>query len=185
MGVRDFFYPCVGLENRAGGHVFRFGVQVDRSFSWIADDWEVSMRYLPETLVSLCLAKSVRLVIELEVNDAVHSFLDLYFKKVVVKNVAERAREVKVFFSHDFHIYGEDAGDTVIYEPSLDAVVHYKRKRYFLVNGVTDQHLGIHEFAIGQKESFGKEGTWRDAEDGVLERNPTAQSEGLFVFIEV
>jgi len=176
MGVKDFFYPRVGLENHAVGHVFRFGVQVDKSFSWIGGgDWEVSMKYLPETLVSQCTAKNETLGIELEVNDAVHSFLDLYLKKVVVKNAAQKQRQIKVFFSHDFHLYGEDAGDTIMYEPSLGAVVHNKRNRYFLVNGQTDQQKGIHEFAIGQKESFGKEGTWRDAEDGILGGNPIAQ----------
>ena len=84
----------------------------------MGDEWDVSMRYLPETLVSQCLAKSIRLWIELEVNDAVHSCLDLYFRKVIVNNRAERARVVKVFFSHDFHIYGEDTGDTVIEKAS-------------------------------------------------------------------
>jgi len=175
MQIRDFFFPRVGLENHAGGHVFRFGVQVDKDFSWIGGDWDVSMKYLPETLVSQASAMNKRLGIELEVNDAVHSSIDLYLRKVVAKNLVDKQREVKVFFSHDFHIYGEDAGDTVMFEPSLDAVVHYKRKRYFLINGVTDQGNGIHQYAIGQKESFGKEGTWRDAEDGVLERNPIAQ----------
>ena len=174
MGIRDFFYPRVGLENHAG-HVFRFGVQADRDFSWISDGWDVSLRYLPETLVSQCSAKNSQFGLELEVNDAVHSVRDLYLRKVVVKNLAERQREVKVFFHHDFHIYGEDAGDTVLYEPNLEAVVHYKRKRYFLITGVTSQNRGIHEFAIGQKESFGREGTWRDAEDGVLAGNPIAQ----------
>src|SRR4030065_2296239 len=120
MGARDFFYPRVVWENHAAGHLFRFGVQADRSFSWIGDEWDVSMKYLPETLVSQCLAKNIRLGIELEVNDAVHSSLDLYFRKVIVNNKAERARVVKVFFSHDFHIYGEDAGDTVMYEPTRD-----------------------------------------------------------------
>jgi GH15 family glucan-1,4-alpha-glucosidase len=62
-----------------------------------------------------------------------------------------------------------------MYDPSIQAVIHYKRKRYFLANGLADQGLGMHEFAIGQKESFGKEGTWKDAEDGVLEKNPIAQ----------
>ena len=133
------------------------------------------MRYLPETLVSQCLARNDRLEIKLEVNDAVHSFMDIYLKKVVVTNSAENDREVKVFFCHDFHIYGEDSGDTIMYDPGVGAVIHYKRKRYFLVNGATNQQHGIHEFAIGQKESFGKEGTWKDAEDGVLERNPIAQ----------
>jgi GH15 family glucan-1,4-alpha-glucosidase len=175
MEVRDFFFPRVGLENHAGGHVFRFGVQVDRDFSWISDDWDISMKYLPETLVSQCSAKSERLGVQLDVNDAIHSAADLYLRKVLVKNFVNAQREVKVFFSHDFHIYGEDTGDTVMYEPSLNAIVHYKRKRWFLANGVTDLGVGIHEFATGQKESFGREGTWRDAEDGILGGNPIAQ----------
>jgi GH15 family glucan-1,4-alpha-glucosidase len=165
----------VGLENHAAGHLFRLGVQVNGNFTWIGDGWDISMKYLPETLVSQCLAVHKSLPVELEVNDAVHSFLDLYFRKLTVRNVTEAKCDFKVFFSHDFHIYGEDAGDTVMYEPNLQAVIHYKRKRYFLINGVTAQHPGITEFAIGQKESFGKEGTWKDAEDGVLEKNPVAQ----------
>jgi len=173
--IRDLFFPKVGLENHASGHIFRFGVMVDKTFSWIADDWDVSMRYLPETLVSQCLVKNNRLGIELEINDAIHSFLNIYIRKIVVRNLTERQREIKLFHSHDFHIYGDDTGDTAMYDPSLKAVIHYKRKRYFLVNGITDQGSGIHQFAIGQKESFGKEGTWKDAEDGVLEGNPIAQ----------
>jgi glucoamylase len=174
MRIRDLFYPHVGLENHVSSHMFRTGIWVD-GFSWVGDDWDISMKYLPETLVSNCTATNPKLGIELEVNDAVHSFFDLYLKKIAVKNSVDKKREVKVFFSHDFHIYGEDAGDTVMFEPSLQSIIHYKRKRYFLINGITDQNTGIHEFATGQKESFGKEGTWKDAEDGVLEGNPIAQ----------
>lgn len=175
MGVRDFFFPRVGIENHAVGHVFRHGVWVGGVFSWIDDDWEVSLKYLPETLVSRCSAVNRNLKIELEVNDAVHNFLDLYIRKVAITNASDNNREVRVFFAHDFHIYGEDAGDTVMYEPVLQSIIHYKRKRYFLINGITDQNTGIYQFAAGQKESFGKEGTWKDAEDGVLQRNPIAQ----------
>jgi GH15 family glucan-1,4-alpha-glucosidase len=176
MNVRDFFYPHVGLENHVGGHYFRFGTWVDGRFSWIeAPEWSLTMRYLPETLVSQCTAKSSQLGIELDVNDAVHSFLNAYLRKVVVKNLTDRQQQAKVFFSHDFHIYGEDAGDTVMFEPTLNAIIHYKRNRYFLINGLTEEQQGIHEYATGQKESFGREGTWKDAEDGILEMNPIAQ----------
>ena len=76
MKVRDFFYPSVGLENHANGHLFRFGVQVDEHFSWMGrDDWDIQMHYLPETLVSQCFAVNKRLGVELEINDAVHAFL--------------------------------------------------------------------------------------------------------------
>jgi GH15 family glucan-1,4-alpha-glucosidase len=175
MVIRDFFYPKVGLENHLEGHYSRLGIWADRKFSWINENWEVKMRYLPETLVSQCYARNQDIGLQLEVNDAVHSFLDVFLRKVVVNNVESRKREVRLFFSNDFHIYGEDTGDTAMYEPALNSIVHYKRKRYFLIDGVTDQDSGIYQYATGQKESFGKEGTWRDAEDGELQGNPVAQ----------
>ncbi len=176
MQIRDFTYPLVGLENHAVGHAFRIGVWVDGRFSWIdSDDWEISMRYLPETLVSKCVATNKRLQVLLEVNDAVYSFQNLYIKKIYVKNLAGSSRSIRLFFSHDFHMYGEDLGETALFEPMQRAVIHYKRKRYFLINGLNDRGEGISEYAIGQKESFGKEGTWKDAEDGVLAGYPVAQ----------
>lgn len=175
MRIRDFFYPHVGLENHIAGHSFKLGVWVDNRFSWIDENWGITMKYLPETLVSMCLANNEEADLQLEVNDAVHSFLDVYLRKIVINNNRDKKREVRLFFSHDFHIYGEDTGDTAIYEPTLNSIIHYKRKRYFLIDGITDQDQGMYQFATGQKESFGKEGTWRDAEDGVLQRNPVAQ----------
>jgi len=174
MQIRDFFYPLVGLENHAG-HFFRFGVAVDGVFSWVNDNWEISTQYMPETLVSRYIAVNSELEIELEVNDAVYSFLDIYLRKIAIKNLSDRKREAKVFMSQDFHIYGEDTGDTAMYESVLQALIHYKRKRYFLINGENAKGDGIFEYSAGIKEAFGKEGAWKDAEDGILEMNPIAQ----------
>ena len=175
MMIRDFFYPNIGLENHVDGHFFKLGVWVDNKFSWVDKNWEIKMKYLPETLVSMCSANSEETNLSLEVNDAVHSSLDVYLRKIVIHNNQDKKREIRLFFSHDFHIYGEDTGDTAIYEPTLKSIIHYKRNRYFLIDGITDQEQGMYQFATGQKESFGKEGTWRDAEDGVLQGNPVAQ----------
>jgi GH15 family glucan-1,4-alpha-glucosidase len=175
MGLRDFFFPMVGLENHLSGHEFRIGVWADHRFSWIGDGWQISTKYLPDTLVGKCMAGNDGLEVELEVNDAVHSSLNLYLKKLAVRNTSKLKREIRVFFSQDFHIYGLDAGDTAMYEPESKSIIHYKRKRYFLINGSTDQNSGIYQFATGYKESFGKEGTWKDAEDGDLQGNPVAQ----------
>jgi len=175
MRIRDLFYPNVGLENHLLGHEFRTGVWADGQFAWLGDGWQIMMAYMPDTLVSRCFAKNSDLGIELEANDAIHNFLNLYLGKVMVTNASNSGREVRLFFSHDFHVYGEATGDTVMYEPLSRAVIHYKRKRYFLIGGVTDQGQGIHQFATGYKESLGRQGTWLDAEDGALEGNPIAQ----------
>jgi glucoamylase len=175
MNIRDFSYPQEGLENHASGHPFRIGVWVNGVFSWVGDEWNASSSYLPDTLVSKCSAVNPELKIELKINNAVDSFADLFLRKVQVNNLSEKDRDVRVFFSHDFHIYGEGSADTAFYDPSQNSIVHYKRCRYFLVNGMTKAKSGIFEFSTGQKEAFGREGTWKDAEDGKLEKNPIAQ----------
>jgi glucoamylase len=175
MRIRDFFFPRVGLDNHLQGHQFRIGIWTDGKYAWLHDDWDLTMKYMAETLVTKCLAINNDLGIELEINDSVHHFLNVYLRKLTVSNKNDSRREVRVFFSHDFHIYGEDSGDTAMYEPTLNSIIHYKRKRYFLVDGITERNEGIYQFATGYKEAFGREGTWRDAEDGVLEGNPIAQ----------
>jgi GH15 family glucan-1,4-alpha-glucosidase len=175
MRVRDLSYPKAGLENHVVGHYFRIGAWTDDRFSWVDDGWQIQTKYLPETLVTKCTARSASLEIELEVNDTVHQFLDLFLRKVIVNNLSHSSREVRIFFSQDFHIYGVDTGDTAMYEPDSGGIIHYKGRRYFLINGQTDKNEGIFQFATGYKESPGKQGTWKDAEDGLLEGNPIAQ----------
>jgi GH15 family glucan-1,4-alpha-glucosidase len=174
MNIRDFFYPRVGLENHIIGHFIRMGVWADGDFRWSDDGWDVETLYMPETLVSRTLAKHAELEIQLETNDGVHHSLDVFLRKVIVRNISASHRKIRLFFADDFHIYGDSVGDTVMYEPTLDSIIHYKRNRYFLIGGGTPTK-GLHQFSTGYKEQPGREGTWKDAEDGILEGNPIAQ----------
>lgn len=99
MVIRDFFFPKVSLENHLSGHYSRLGIWADRKFSWINENWDVKMKYLPETLVSQCSARNQDDGLQLEVNDAVHSFLDVYLRKVVINNIGGgKARSQGVLF---------------------------------------------------------------------------------------
>jgi glucoamylase len=127
------------------------------------------------SLVSRSRASHAGLNIQIETNDAVHRPLDVFLRKVMISNLSKIPRKIRIFFTHDFHIYGDAVGDTVMYEPALNAIMHYKRKCYFLVNGVTSKGQGIYRFATGYKELPGRDGTWKNAEDGVLSGNPIAE----------
>jgi len=172
--IRDLYFPFVGLENHAVGHKFRFGVWVDGRFEWIDNGWEIAMSYLPETLTSRYKIRKQSYGVELEVNDAVHNSKDVFLRKIKVSNNLDTKQEIRLFFSQDFHIYGYEAGDTAFFEPTTNAIIHYKGKRYFLVGGATGAKA-FYQYAVGHKEVEGKEGTWRDCEDGELSSNPVAQ----------
>ena len=173
--IRDIYFPYVGLEDHTVGHPFHFGIWVDGEFSQMGPEWQKELRYLDETLVTDVRLKHERLQIELICHDAIDFHLNVYVKEIIVKNGLNKPRDVRLFFSHDFHIYGNEIGDTAQYDPHTQALIHYKAQRYFLMNCCDSFKCGVEHFACGLKETQGLDGTWRDAEDGLLSQNAIAQ----------
>jgi len=173
LNIRDMYFPYVGMENHVGGHFCRFGVWVDGRFSWIDGSWNKKLRYKEDSLVTDVSLKNPDLSLELRIEDGVHRFHDVFLRKVTVKNMAEKEREVRLFFSHDLHLGDTDKGITAYYDPKIDAIIHFKKDRYFLISGSSGKE-GLFQFAVGVTEFGGLKGTWKDAEDGDLSNNAVA-----------
>lgn len=169
--LADFYFPHVGMENHAAAR-FRFGVRVDGAHTWIEDAaWKKTLGYLRETLVTDVNCQNDELGLRLRCYDVADVDANVYIRKIVVRNLTERKRDVTLYLHHDFGIYGHAIGDTAMFDPESRGLIHYKAKRYFLIN----TEGGIAEYACGRSGIAGSEGTWRDAEDGVLSMAPIAQ----------
>lgn len=199
LQMRDLYYPYVGMEDQTTyGHVHRVGVFVDgRGFSWFGDgSWRIRAGYKPETLVGDSTLTHDRLGLAIVVQDYVHPVSNILMRHFKIRSI-DGPKNVRLFFNHDFHIYGDKQKDTAFYEPYTNTVIHYRQSRYFLigaeagnatecVSGVRKgqsvlrsmdelQRCGISSFTVGKSGYKGLEGTWRDAEDGELSRNPIEQ----------
>ena len=174
--LRDFYFPHVGRDNNTVGHPSRVGIWVNGRFSWFHDQgWERDMTYLSDTLITNVRLSNRELGVSLLCHDMVDSERTIFLRSIEVINEWDHPREVRLLFCQDFHIGETEIGDTAYYEPVNDFLIHYKGKRYFLVNARSEDGKGIYQYATGTKESGGSEGTWRDAEDGELGMNPIAQ----------
>lgn len=174
--IRDIYYPHIGIENHTEGHPFRFGVWVDGATHWVDESWEREIGYEEGTLVGRMVARHRGLGLELRCRDAVDFEADVFCRELRVRDLRGSGRLVRVFLHHDFYISGSEVGDTALYDPELDSIIHYKRDRYFLIGGGVSPEYRISRFATGKKRVGGAEGTWRDAEgDGILSGNPIAQ----------
>lgn len=170
--IRDFYYPFVGQENHVSGHHHRTGVWVDGKFSWISDsDWKLEIKYKKDCLISSVKAINHSLQIELDINECVHFEKNILVRQVKVKNLSSQKREVRIFFNQHFHILEANIGDTVYYTPELNSIINYKGKRYFLISGLVNDRP-FQDYATGVADVDGKEGTYIDAEDGILSKNP-------------
>ncbi len=169
--IRDFYYPYVGQENHVSSNMHRIGVWIDGVFSWVsADDWKMDLSYRKDALVSEVVALHERLQVRLTITEAVHYEKNIFLRHVQVENMSLQEREVRVFFSQHFHISEANIGDTVYYNPLLQSIVNYKGKRYFLISGQAEGK-SFTDYATGVAGVDGKDGTFKDAEDGVLGKN--------------
>lgn len=173
--IRDLFFPHVGQENHVSGDFCRFGVWVDGLFQWIGPDWRREFLYEPGTMVTQVNLAHEELGVLLTCRDVVDFHENIYIREVVVENLRSAAREIRLFFAQSFNISGNSIGDTAAFDPATGGLVHYKGNRYFLAGGAVDGSQGFSQFAVGQKNGNDKEGTYRDAEDGLLSGNPIAQ----------
>ncbi len=187
--IRDLYFPHVGQENHISGRFCRFGVWANHGFSWIGPEWKRDLRYVSDTLVTEVSLHQKELELLLICRDAVDFHENIYVREISIENISTDRKEIRLFFGQDFNISGNDVGDTAAFDPKTGGVVHYKGARYFLANGCSLGSTGISQLATGQKGLMGKEGTFRDAEDGVLSGNPIAQGSvdsviGLHITLE-
>lgn len=175
--LQDFYFPHVGDENHTAGKAFKFGVWVNGNFSWLSNsNWQITMNYLPDTLATNVTLTNQQLGITIDINDLVHFQENIFLKKIKIKNLSTETKDIRLFFCHDFNIYGHNIGDTAVFRPETNALLHYKNERYFLINLYVNKKYGVDYFATGNKNyDNDTTGTWKDAEDGILSANPISQ----------
>lgn len=184
--LRDLYWPYVAQENHSLGNSFLFGVWIDGQFSWInSPEWKKTLRYDRDSLVTRVDCENIALGLKLVCRDFVDFHEDLYMRVVEVgdlnrENVSPSSkRNVRLFFCHDFNIYGNPLGDTGYYEPERKAVFHYKDQRWFMINTAKINgdkwNIGIDQWAIREKCDDERKRVWHDAEDGELSKSAVIQ----------
>lgn len=174
--VRDLYYPYVGESNHvsgaSGSFVHRVGVFVDGVLSWLDDeDWKISIGSIEHSSTGSMFAVNDRLGVSLNSKEAVHNEQNIFLRNFTITNNADSNREIKLFLSQQFRIAESRRGDTAFFDPRVNAIVHYKGNIVFLVNAFINNKQ-FTDYNIGLFGIEGKEGTYFDALDGILEMNP-------------
>lgn len=172
--VSDFYYPYVGFKNHTAGPDIkhRVGIWVDGSISWMGDPgWEYSLRYPNDALIGHIIAKNARIGIILEFDDFVDVDDDAFIRNIQVINLFDKQRDVKLFMHQAFVISDSRSNtDTAQYLPTNRAILHYRGRRMFVISGLYN-NKPFDQYTVGLFGIEGREGTFRDAEDGNLYPN--------------
>lgn len=171
--IKDLYYDYVGLENHLTPEaVCKIGIWVEDQFSWFDDgSWQFRIDYEKETLQGNISAVNNNLNLEILFTDLVYNEKPIVIRNIEIKNKEKREREVRLFLNHQFRMYGMHKKDSVFWDPRDETIVHYKGRRIALIGG-DNNGKSFDDWSVGLSYIEGKEGTWRDAEDGVLTKNP-------------
>lgn len=171
--VRDLYYPHVGLDNHvSGNHVHRIGVWIDGEMSWFdSSEWRITVESDPASSVGCVTAVHDRFGLEITSKDIVYNEGNIFIREFSITNTKGQKRDIKFFLGHEFQISESHRGDTGYYDPRFHAIVHYKGRRAFLISA--ESHgKPFDEYSVGIFEIEGRAGTYKDAEDGALTKNP-------------
>lgn len=170
--VRDLFFPHVGLENHVGGRTHRIGFFVNGSFAWLTDPaWTIDIRADATTFGGTVRAEHRGWGLTVTIHDTVYNEKDIFIREIIIENGSTERRDIRVFFGHEFYIWDNARGDTGYFDPETNALVHYQGRRMFLASAEANGQ-SIDQYTVGVYGIEGKEGSFRDAEDGELSMNP-------------
>ena len=174
--VRDIYYPYVGLQNQvsgaSGSFMHRVGVWIDGKYAWLDDaSWQVHVAVEEDSMVGATEAINRELAVTLVFHDVVDHEKNIFIRQVTLKNTASETRTIKLYFAQEFRIAEDRSGSTGFYDPRVHAIIHYKGHVNFLVNGACGSK-GFDEYSVGLFNMESRDGTYVDAQDGVLSQNP-------------
>ncbi len=173
--VHDFYYPYVGLDNLTNARSIphKIGVWVNGVFSWVDDgSWKVDASFEERALISHVSMHSDKLGITLQFEDFIDKEYNALVRRIKVKNDYAKERDVRLFMHQVFEISRRGRADTALYVPDDHYLLDYKGRCCLLIAGKFVGGGDYDQYAVGSFELEGKEGTFKDAEDGELSNNP-------------
>jgi glucoamylase len=172
--VHDFYYPYVGLDNLTTSRSIHhnIGVWVNGKFSWIDDgSWAITTDFEEDALISSLNMFSESLGVELIFKDFVDSEYTAFCRYITINNKSGQNAEIRLFLHQAFQISRAGRGDTAMYVPNGNYLLDYKGWCSLLIYAQNELGQPFDQFAVGNYGIEDKEGTFRDAEDGILSGN--------------
>jgi len=158
--IKGIYYPMLDQHhNHSVNGAFKIGLWKDGQMIWLEDvDKSIEM----DNLIARAIFRLGDVTVEL-------TSLASQTRPAIITKVSIRGEGLFRFIQYnDFRLNNSELGDTALYDPRLDAVIHYKGSTWF---AVTSSH-SLYEYTTGRRDQGV---VLNDCQDGTLGKNPIAQ----------
>ncbi len=135
------------------------------------NSWQINIDFDSEALITNIVARHPESGVELLFNDFVDSEVNAFCRRISITNTSDTYHDIRLFTHQVFQIGRAGRADTAMFVPEENYILDYKGRCALLIYGCHENGEVYDQFAIGSYGIEGKEGTYRDAEDGELSGN--------------
>lgn len=167
--VRDIYYPRAGFENHVVGQYHRIGISIDNNFYWLSQ-FERTSEQSANSLATIHNYHNEQEQIDLKIESVVYNEKPILVRNVKIINHKNATRDIRIFFNQEFKIKENKYRNTAYYYPPKNVVIHYRGRRVFLINIISDTG-GINDYTIGLYDYEGKLGSYLAAKKIELPKN--------------
>ena len=135
LQIRSLFYPHVGQYDHLAGNSIRLGIKELGDVSYLNDDeWERDLGFEKNGFITDVKAQNETRGLTIDLKSTVLEDEDIFVRKLVIQNKEDHQRELELFSENNIMMHGNGVGDTAMYYPQQDSIIHYKRNVYLLLN---------------------------------------------------
>ena len=130
----------------------RLGLAVGREFLWLPDRFQVTVGLAERGPFADARLVSSELALELRTETFVDVSLDVLIRRIHVRNLASRDRELTVYAHHDLRLTAPEPRDAAFLDPETGGIVHHGGRCFALINMETPLGPGVPIARLGARD---------------------------------
>lgn len=130
----------------------RLGLAVGREFRWLPDRFDVTVGLAERGPFADARLVSPELALELRTETFVDVSLDVLVRRIHVRNLAPRDRELTLYAHHDLRLTAPEPRDAAFLDPETGGIVHHGGRCFALVNMETPLGPGVPIARLGARD---------------------------------
>ena len=117
----------------------RLALRVQGQTRWLGEGEGLVGRYELRSLVAQVSESHPDLGLTLDLLDWVHPDLDVLVRRIQIRNSSSHAKDVVLRSHHDLRMGGDSVQGSVAWDPTSQALLHYRRDRWLLIGCHADE----------------------------------------------
>lgn len=150
--ICELYRSPLGPDRQILRRPSRLGIAVGREFRWLPDRFEVTTGMAERGPFGEARLVSSERGLEIRTELFVDIFLDVLIRRIHVRNLTPRDRELTLYAQHDLRLTAPEPHDAAFLDPETGGIVHHGGRCFVLINMATPLGPGVPLARLGARD---------------------------------